>query len=89
MATHTVLVLMQRPDGTFWHPGQTVDYDGKPDWKLEPIEAKARAEWEETTAQPERVENEGRRNNTLEEAPPAGTYLGSQTQKFEPSGWRA
>lgn len=94
MATHRVLVTMQRPDSTFWYRGQTVDYDGAPDWKLEPLDIEARAAWEETTAQPERVDAERQRHNIsgvfedAEEALPPGT-LPVNTPTYPPSGWGA
>ncbi|KHS43393.1 hypothetical protein [Novosphingobium subterraneum] len=94
MATHTVLVTMQRPDGAFWYPKQQVDYDGKPDWKLEPLDEDQRAEWKARTAQPERVEDERRRNNisgvfeTAEQALPPGSVPVSAVA-LPPSGWGA
>lgn len=94
MATHTVLVKMQRPDGTFWYPNQQVDYDGKPDWKLEPLDEEQRAEWETSTARPERVEDERRRNSisgvfeTVEQALPPGS-VAVNAATLPPSGWGA
>lgn len=94
MATHRVLVTMQRPDSTFWYRGQSVDYDGAPDWKLEPLDEAALAEWLTTTAQPERVESERSRGTIpgifedAEEVLPPGT-LPVNTVTHPPSGWSA
>lgn len=94
MATHSVLVTMQRPDGTFWYRGQTVEYDGAPDWKLEPVEAEARTVWKAATAQPARVESERQRGNIGgifeegDEVLPPGT-MPVNAATYPPSGWSA
>lgn len=94
MATHRVLVTMEQAPGSFWYRGQTVDYDGPSNWKLEPLDEVARAEWEETTAQPDRVDSERQRHNisgVFEEAdevlPPGA--LPVSTVSYPPSGWSA
>lgn len=60
MHTHTVLVKTQRPDGGFWEPGERIAYDGPVNWKFEPLDRAAHADWE-TVADPERVADENRR----------------------------
>ena len=58
MATHEILVPILHPDGSIQRAGAEIDYDGEPNWKLAPLDPKARTAWERTIADPERVDRE-------------------------------
>lgn len=65
MALHTRLVPIY--DGrTILAADEVVDYDGPPDWKLRPLDAVSRAEWERTFANPARVEQARRSISRME-----------------------
>lgn len=54
METHTAMVMVYH-EGELIPSGGGVNYTGKPDWKYRPNDPAARAEWEQTIADPERV----------------------------------
>lgn len=63
MASHRVVTRTQRPDGWFWERDELVDYGGAPDWKFEPLDPVARAQWEQDYAQPERADDYNQRQS--------------------------
>jgi hypothetical protein len=90
MTAHRLLVRMQAPDGSIRNPGEVIDYDGTPTWKLEPLDAKAREAWQ-AIAQPERVLMELRRTGFAnhfaegeQSLPPGG--VSPQAGTLPPSG---
>lgn len=52
--THTAMVRVYI-DGAVVKPGEGCAYDGPLDWKYQPIDRTARAEWEREAADPIRV----------------------------------
>ncbi len=94
METHRVLVQRQSPEGLMWLPGDQVVYSGPAHWTLEPLEAKARANWLTSVADPERVRaaNAGRAIAGVfredEDPLPAGTYTLRNARSYPPSGWQ-
>lgn len=58
MATHRNLVAFQKATGEFVRMDSEVEYDGPPNWKFEPLDPEARAEWEVVASDPARVAGE-------------------------------
>jgi hypothetical protein len=54
MGTHTLLVRAYL-DGEVKKPGYTLEYDGAPDWKYEPVDEAECERWQAIAADPARV----------------------------------
>jgi hypothetical protein len=65
--THKLLVKLF--DGAQHEAGELVRYNGKPNWKFEPLDEAGRAEWREQAADPARVLRENLRTQTIIRAP--------------------
>lgn len=59
MSDHIAMVRVYC-GGAMVRAGEVADYSGPPDWKYQPVDPAARAEWNMRTAQPERVARENR-----------------------------
>lgn len=94
MTSHRVVVMMQAPNYGWWAAGEVVDYDGPPNWKLEPLDPVAREDWERDISDPDRVAETSRRSTIGARFPegesvtsPGGVDGGGR--QLPPSGWAA